>query len=92
MTKVKHTKNELKRQKDALKRYTRYLPTLLLKKKQLQTEQMRIIRAIEEMEERIYGVNLFPFFKHSIMKSFVIFIKNPFKDNPARSICVAFSI
>ncbi len=36
MPAVKLTKNELKRQKDALKRYRRYLPTLLLKKQQLQ--------------------------------------------------------
>jgi V/A-type H+-transporting ATPase subunit D len=40
---VKLTKNELKSQKDALKMYQRYLPTLALKKQQLQTE----IRAIE---------------------------------------------
>jgi len=36
MPAVKLTKNELKRQKDALKRFRRYLPTLLLKKQQLQ--------------------------------------------------------
>lgn len=43
MAKIKLTKNELKKQKDALKMYKRYLPTLQLKKQQLQTE----IRAIE---------------------------------------------
>ncbi len=43
MAKIKLTKNELKLQKDALKMYRRYLPTLTLKKQQLQTE----IRAIE---------------------------------------------
>ncbi len=43
MAKIKLTKNELKVQKDALKMYRRYLPTLTLKKQQLQTE----IRAIE---------------------------------------------
>ncbi len=43
MAKIKLTKNELKIQKDALKMYRRYLPTLTLKKQQLQTE----IRAIE---------------------------------------------
>ncbi|MBQ9238420.1 MAG: V-type ATP synthase subunit D [Treponema sp.] len=43
MAKIKLTKNELKSQKDALKMYERYLPTLALKKQQLQTE----IRAIE---------------------------------------------
>ncbi len=43
MAKIKLTKNELKVQKDALKMYRRYLPTLTLKKQQLQTE----IRTIE---------------------------------------------
>lgn len=38
MASVKLTKNELKVQKDALKMYQRYLPTLALKKQQLQTE------------------------------------------------------
>ena len=43
MAKIKLTKNELKIQKDFLKMYRRYLPTLTLKKQQLQAE----IRAIE---------------------------------------------
>jgi V-type ATPase, D subunit len=43
MAKIKLTKNEQKIQKDALKMYRRYLPTLTLKKQQLQTE----IRAID---------------------------------------------
>jgi V/A-type H+-transporting ATPase subunit D len=38
MAKIKLTKNELKKQKDALKMYQRYLPTLMLKKQQLQME------------------------------------------------------
>jgi V/A-type H+-transporting ATPase subunit D len=38
MAKVKLTKNELKKQKDSLKMYQRYLPTLMLKKQQLQGE------------------------------------------------------
>jgi len=38
MAKVRLTKNELKKQKDSLKRYKRYLPTLMLKKQQLQGE------------------------------------------------------
>ena len=38
MASVKLTKNELKAQKDLLKMYQRYLPTLTLKKQQLQTE------------------------------------------------------
>ena len=45
---VKRTKNEQKKQKDALKQFNRYLPTLQLKKQQLQT----VIRQIEgEIEE-----------------------------------------
>ncbi len=36
--KVKLTQGELKRQRDALRQYERYLPTLLLKKQQLQLE------------------------------------------------------
>lgn len=40
---VKLTKNEQKKQKDSLKQYQRYLPTLQLKKQQLQT----VIRQIE---------------------------------------------
>ena len=46
MAKIKLTKNELKKQKDSLKMYQRYLPTLILKKQQLQMEirltEMRI--------------------------------------------------
>lgn len=45
---VKLTKNEQKKQKDALKQFMRYLPTLQLKKQQLQS----VIRQIEaEIEE-----------------------------------------
>ncbi|MFO7780532.1 MAG: V-type ATP synthase subunit D [Spirochaetia bacterium] len=43
MAKVKLTKNELRNQKDQLKRFQRYLPTLQLKKQQLQM----VIRQIE---------------------------------------------
>ncbi len=46
MAAVKLTKNELKRQKDALKRFERYLPTLQLKKQQLQM----VIRQVEAKE------------------------------------------
>ena len=38
MAKIKYTKTELKYQQDALKQYTRFLPTLQLKKQQLQQE------------------------------------------------------
>ena len=49
MAKIKLTKNELKVQKDALKMYRRYLPTLTLKKQQLQSE----IRAIEAKAQAV---------------------------------------
>ncbi|MFH1753906.1 MAG: V-type ATP synthase subunit D [Candidatus Omnitrophota bacterium] len=53
MPKVKNTKNELKRQKEDLKRFARYLPTLLLKKQQLQKEILRILHDLEMLEAEI---------------------------------------
>ena len=61
MAKLKLTKNELKVQKDALKMYRRYLPTLTLKKQQLQAEirtiesRARAVRAQKEALERGFG-------------------------------------
>jgi len=56
MAKIKLTKNELKKQKDALKMYRRYLPTLMLKKQQLQAEirltEIRL-RELREEKERV---------------------------------------
>ena len=53
MAKIKLTKNELKVQKDALKMYRRYLPTLTLKKQQLQSEIRTIeAKAIAVRQER----------------------------------------
>jgi V/A-type H+-transporting ATPase subunit D len=49
MARIKYTKNELKKQKESLQRFERYLPTLLLKKQQLQTE----IRKIKVKEEKL---------------------------------------
>lgn len=51
MAKVRLTKNELKKQKDNLKRFTRYLPTLELKKKQLLMEIRRIQNEIQQLQE-----------------------------------------
>jgi len=51
--KLKLTKNQLKKEKDALKMFRRYLPMLQLKKQQLQLELARIKRQIEEREETI---------------------------------------
>ncbi len=50
MAKVRLTKNELKKQKDDLKRFTRYLPTLELKKKQLLLEIRRIQTEVEALD------------------------------------------
>lgn len=47
---VKLTKNELKTQKDKLKRFERYLPTLQLKKQQLQSVIMQIDAELEQRE------------------------------------------
>lgn len=49
MAKIKLTKNELKTQKENLKMYQRYLPTLQLKKQQLQVE----IRTIDAREAEV---------------------------------------
>jgi V/A-type H+-transporting ATPase subunit D len=38
MARIKHTKNELKTQRESLQRYERFLPMLLLKQQQLQLE------------------------------------------------------
>lgn len=46
--KIKITKNELKAQRDALARFRRYLPTLELKKQQLQLEVRRLQALLEE--------------------------------------------
>lgn len=51
MAAVKLTKNELKKQKDALKRFQRYLPTLMLKKQQLQMVIRQVEQKIREIEE-----------------------------------------
>ncbi|MFC1480008.1 V-type ATP synthase subunit D [Candidatus Omnitrophota bacterium] len=51
MAKTRLTKNELKKQKDALKRYNQYLPTLLLKKQQLQVEILKTHQALEEVKK-----------------------------------------
>jgi len=53
MPKIRLTKNELKTQKEALKRYRRYLPTLVLKKTQLIQEIKSITRTIDTVEAEI---------------------------------------
>ena len=56
MAKIKLTKSELKTQRDALKQFTRYLPTLQLKKQQLQMEMRSCderLRANEKAEKEM---------------------------------------
>ncbi len=50
MAKIRLTKNELKKQKDDLKRFTRYLPTLELKKKQLLVEISKIQQEAQNLQ------------------------------------------
>ena len=61
MAKIKLTKNELKAQRDSLKRFQRYLPTLQLKKQQLQMEirklEQEIINKRKEEEQKRSDLN-----------------------------------
>lgn len=50
MAKIKLTKGELKKQRDSLKQFKRYLPTLILKKQQL---QMKILEVRKVLEARL---------------------------------------
>ena len=52
MAKLKKTKNELKAQREALQRYGRFLPTLELKKVQLQREVRRAEAALQRCVAR----------------------------------------
>lgn len=51
MAKIKLTKNEQKKQKDALAMYRRYLPTLMLKKQQLQAEIRTVELRVRELRD-----------------------------------------
>ncbi|HIE10659.1 MAG TPA: V-type ATP synthase subunit D [Kiritimatiellae bacterium] len=53
MARIRHTKNELKAQRDALERYLRYLPTLQLKKQQLQIVVRRVENEVEDLRQKI---------------------------------------
>ena len=56
MAKLRLTKNELKKQKESLKRFIRYLPTLELKKQQLVVEIKKIDEMVKELELKIEGI------------------------------------
>jgi len=58
MAKIKLTKSELKAQRQELERYQRFLPTLQLKKQQLQTETKRVrdrLNEVREQEKRLWS-------------------------------------
>ena len=50
MAKIKFTKTELKAQQDSLKQFVRFLPTLQLKKQQL---QMEVRLSTEQLEKNL---------------------------------------
>ena len=58
---VKLTKNDLKIQKDRLRQFERYLPTLRLKKQQLQAVIMKsaaeLVRAEKRYAEAVVGLD-----------------------------------
>jgi len=51
MAKIKLSKNELKSQRESLKRFMRYLPTLTLKKQQIQMELRKIEASLDKKTE-----------------------------------------
>lgn len=53
MKKIKLTKSELKKQKGDLKRFHRYLPTLYIKKQQLQVEIERVNQELKTNQEQL---------------------------------------
>lgn len=57
MEKIKLTKGELKRQRDALAQFMRYLPTLQLKKQQLQLEILQQDSLLEEKNQALLKKN-----------------------------------
>jgi V/A-type H+-transporting ATPase subunit D len=82
MAKIKLTKNELKSQKDALKMYQRYLPTLVLKKQQLQMEIRTIdarakeVRAARDALEKEFRVWIAVFGESNAFKPGTVTVRN----------------
>lgn len=56
-TKIKMTRPELKRYRDALRRYERYLPMLKLKQAQLQQAQREIARQLRTQEKTVRRID-----------------------------------
>lgn len=55
MAKIKLTKGELKKQRDALKQFEHYLPTLQLKKQQLQVKILEVNKALQQRQVVLAG-------------------------------------
>ncbi|MHC4117671.1 MAG: V-type ATP synthase subunit D [Planctomycetota bacterium] len=51
--KIKYTRTELKQQRDALKRFERYLPTLKLKQQQVQGSIVQTNQELAEMQSKV---------------------------------------
>lgn len=82
MAKIKLTKNELKAQKDSLKMFQRYLPTLQLKKQQLQTEirtidaKAREVRAAREKLVKEFDAWIAVFGEKDAFKPGMVTVRN----------------
>ena len=82
MAKLKLTKNEQKAQKDALKMYQRYLPTLTLKKQQLQSEirtideKCKAVRAEKKALEEDFEKWISVFGEREVFKPEMVTVKN----------------
>ncbi len=82
MANIKLTKNELKVQKDDLKMFQRYLPTLTLKKQQLQMEirtieaRAQAVRAEKAALERDFGAWIAVFSEEGAFPAGVITVRN----------------
>jgi V/A-type H+-transporting ATPase subunit D len=70
MAKIKHTKNEMKAQRDALQRFERFLPMLQLKKQQLQAEIQIIESSRTEKQAQLEALQ-------SSMSSWVKLLSEP---------------
>ncbi|MDP2653630.1 MAG: V-type ATP synthase subunit D [Candidatus Omnitrophota bacterium] len=70
MSKIKLTKGELKRQRDSLKQFEHYLPTLQLKKQQL---QMKILESRQRIEALEAGIRR----KESVLQAWVGLLADP---------------
>ncbi len=79
MAKIKHTKNELKAQSEALKRFERFLPMLILKKQQLQSEIQAIEVKMAEKEAVFDGLT-------NAMKTWVKLLSEPVELNTLLSL------